>query len=187
MNKEDLKKLGLTDEAQMDQIIVLHGKDIEKHKTAAETVKTEADTVKAQLAEANKQIDGFKALKVEDIQKAADDYKAKYEQAQKDASAQVSALKYDTALKDALKEAKAKNPIAVQALLSKDALKYNETDGSIVGLKEQLEKIKSENDYLFEAEGTTPKIVAGGQNQSVIGDKVVEAARKSAGLVTGEK
>jgi hypothetical protein len=180
MKREDLTKLGLSEE-QVDKVMAENGKDIEKFKTAAETVKTEAESIKAQLTEANKQIEGFKGLDIEGVKKAADEWKVKAEQAQADAVKQVSALKFDHALDGALTGAKARNAKAVKALLQSDALKLQD-DGSIMGLKEQLDKIKSDNDYLFESETPTPKIVAGGHNQSVIGDAVVDAARKAAGL-----
>ena len=57
MNAEDLKKLGLDDEEAIQKIIVLHGKDIEKHKTSLTTVQTELEGVRKQLGDANTQID----------------------------------------------------------------------------------------------------------------------------------
>jgi hypothetical protein len=180
MKREDLEKMGLTKE-QIDAIMAENGKDVEKVKTDVQTAKTEADTAKAQLAEANKAIEGFKGLDVEGIKKAADDYKALAEQAKKDADARVAALQFDHALDKALGEAKVKDTVSVRAHLKADALKLNE-DGSILGLKEQLDSIKSTKDFLFESESGTPKIVAGGKNNSVMSDAVVEAARIAAGL-----
>ena len=81
----------------------------------------------------------------------ADDYKAKFEQAQADSKKQLDELRFNHALDSALGGAKAKNIKAVRALLETDKLKLNK-DGSLTGLSEQLEKIKSENDYLFETE-----------------------------------
>lgn len=182
MNKEDLKKLGIEDEELIQKVIVLHGKDIETHKNSIQTVKSELETVKTQLSEANTTIEGFKKLNVDEIKKAADDWKAKAEQAQLDAQKQVGELKFSYALDSALAGAKAKNTKAVKALLKTEDLKLAE-DGSLVGLKEQLEKVKAENDYLFETDEPAPKIVAGGgSGQPVITDSVVEAARKAAGL-----
>jgi len=181
MNAKDLIKLGLTEE-QADQIIVLHGKDIEKHKTALDTAKAESDGYKNQLTEANTAIEGFKALKVEDIQKAADDWKAKAEKAATDSATQLSALKFDHALEGALNGAKVKNAKTVTALLSRDLLKFNDADGSIIGLDGQLKEIKEKNDYLFEDTTPAPKIVTGANNQSVLSDKIVGAARQGAGL-----
>ena len=101
-------------------------------------------------------------MDVEGIKKAADDYKAKFEQAQKDAEQKTQALQFDFALTNALASAKAKNAKAVKALLDMDALKLNGDE--IVGLKEQLERVKAENSYLFESDKKTPEVVrpAGG-------------------------
>lgn len=184
MNKEDLQKLGIEDEDIIQKIIVLHGKDIESHKTNLSTMKTELDGLKGQLKDANDTIAGFKKLDVDAIKQAADDWKAKAEQAEKDAQSQVSAIKFDYALNSALVEAKAKNTKAVKALLNTQELKLAE-DGSLVGLNDQLTKIKAENDFLFvpeQQEKPQPKFSSGGRQEPIIGDKVVEAARKAAGL-----
>lgn len=181
MKREDLEKIeGLSKEA-IDKIMALNGADIEKHKTAAETAKTEADGLKTQLTEANKQIEAFKGMDVEGVKKSADEYKAKFEQAQADAKKQVDQLKFDHALDGALTTAKAKNAKAVRALLNTELLKLAD-DGSISGLNDQIAKIKTDNDFLFEDDKPGPKIVAGGNNKTVLSDPVIMAARKAAGL-----
>ena len=182
MKREDLIKLGVAEDV-VDKIMAAHGKDIEDHKSKLATAQTELEGLKGQLKDAGEAIEGFKKLDIDGVKKSADEWKAKAEQAEKDAQAQIQALKFEHALDGALTGAKAKNAKAVKALLQADALKLNE-DGSILGLKEQLEKIKSESDYLFESDVPTPKVVAGGNNKSVITDSVVLAARKAAGLPT---
>lgn len=181
MKKEDLIKLGV-DEKTVYQIFAIHGKDLEKMKSSVAQVTTERDALKTQLDETSKQIESFKNMKPEELQKAADEWKSKYEQATTEAQKQLANLKFDHALQSALSGAKAKNPKAVQALLDKELLKLNDADGSIVGLNEQLEKIKSENDYLFADETPAPKIVTGAKSQSIIGDPQMDAMRKAAGL-----
>jgi chromosome segregation ATPase len=185
MKREDLEKLGLTAE-QIDKIMAEHGKHIEKYKTDLTAVKTEADTLKKQLGEANQQIENFKSMDIEGVKKSADEYKAKFEQVQIDAKKQLEQLHFEHALTGALTGAKAKNVKAVRALLNTELLKLAE-DGSISGLKDQLEKIQSENDFLFDSGEKFPKIVIGGNNKSVINDPVILAARKAAGLPTEEK
>jgi hypothetical protein len=183
MKREDLKKLlgdSATDEA-IDKIMSLHGADVESHKGKLTTAQTEIDGLKGQLTEASAAIEGFKKLNPEQLQAAADDWKAKAEQAQTDAAAQVATLKFDHALESALTGAKARNPKAVTALLSRDALKLQD-DGSILGLKEQLETIQKDNDYLFESDKPEPRVVAGGNNQPVITDAFEAAMWKGAGL-----
>ena len=180
MKRDDLKAKGLTDE-QIDFVMGEYGRDVESHKAKLTTAQAELDSVKTQLTEASTTIDGFKALNVDQIKAAADEWKAKAEQAAKDAAAQISSLKFDHALDGALTGAKARNAKAVKALLDSNALKLND-DGSILGLNEQLAKIKSENDYLFDGEAADPKIVAGGNSKSVISDPMMIAVRKAAGL-----
>lgn len=181
MKREELEKLGLEKDA-IEKIMTLHGQAVEKHKADLSAAKVEADALKAQLQDASNQIESFKSLDIDGVKKQADEWKAKAEQAQADAAAQIQKIKFDTALTSALSEAKAKNPKAVQALLDANALKYNDADGSIVGLKEQLEKIKAENDYLFESTEVTPRIVAGGNNQHLQVDALTAAMRQGAGL-----
>jgi uncharacterized coiled-coil DUF342 family protein len=179
-----LTKLGLTDEKIIDAIMDAHGKDIEKHKTAAETAKASADALQAQLTEAGTTIEGFKKLDVEGIKVAANEWKAKAEQAQADAAKQISSLKFDHALDGALVGAKAHNTKAVKALLDIEQLRkaFNEADGSIPGLDDQLKKVKESDGYQFESDTPNPKIVIGGQNKSVLSDAGVDAARKAAHL-----
>jgi hypothetical protein len=181
MKREDLTKLGLAEDV-VDKIMSLHGSDIESHKTKLSTAATELEGVKAQLLEAGKQIEAFKGMNIDQIKASADEWKAKAEQATADGAAKIAALQFDHALDSALTGAKAKNAKAVKALLDMNALKYNEADGSVIGLEDQLKKVKETNDYLFASDAPTPKIVAGGNNQSVIGDPVMLAARKAAGL-----
>lgn len=81
-------------------------------------------------------------------QAAADDYKAKLEK-----------QAYDFALDRALMDAKAKNPVAVKALLKTDAITL---DGEkLIGLSEQLTSLKESDGYLFDGEPADPGKPAG--------------------------
>lgn len=168
MKREFLKELGLTDE-QIDKVMAENGKDIENAKgnttelqTELKTKETELETLQEQLKNANKQIEEFKDMDIDAIQKAADDYKEKYETAKTEAEEELEKIKFEYALDKALGDAKAKNTKAVKALLELDNLKM--TDEKILGLDEQLESIKKENDFLFEYEQQTPTFVLPGNN-----------------------
>lgn len=157
MNRELLKELGLEKDA-IDRIMSENGKDIESYKLQVSTLEAAKQALEQQLGEANKQIDDFKGLDIDGIKAAAEDYKAKFEAAEAKAKADMEKLQFDHALSGALSKAKAKNTKAVAALLNIDAL--NLKDGSIVGLDEQLKQLKADNDYLFEADEPTPRLVA---------------------------
>ena len=165
MTREFLKSLGIEDKAVVDKIMDENGKDIntEKGKYA------DYDTLKAQLSEANGKIEEFGKLDFDGVKAMADEYKTKFEAAQAESKAQLEKLKFDHALEAALSGAKARNVTAVRALLDSEKIKLNK-DGTLTGLSEQLEKIKTDNDYLFEAEKSaddpakeeTPKLFLGG-------------------------
>jgi hypothetical protein len=181
MKRDDLKKLELSDDA-IDAIMALHGKTIEAQKRTADTLTAELETVKGQLSEAGQAIESFKALKPDELKAAADEWKAKAEKATQDAEQMVNGLKFDYALKDALKTYKAKDPADVLPHLKRDTLKLSE-DGQIVGLKEQIEPLKEAKDYLFASDEPEPRIVAGtGKPKSTVTDTAVMAAYKAAGL-----
>lgn len=181
MKIEDLKNIGIEDEDLQKKIFALYGKGIEKHKADAEQAATEAAQIKAQLDEATKMIEGFKELDVESIKKTADEWKTKAEQAAKEAEEKVKNVKFEAALDMALAEAKVRNKKALKALLEREALQFTE-DETIEGLAEQLETIKTENEYLFEDETPKPRYTKQSNNQPVYGDSFTQAIRKGAGL-----
>jgi hypothetical protein len=181
MKKEDLIALGVTEE-QADKIFALHGKGIAKLQADAETAKTEAETLATQLTEANKQIESFKGMNIDQIKATADEYKTKFETAQTEHAAQLLKIKQDNALEKALKETyKVADLVAVKAHLKADGIKFNEKDDSFVGLEEQIKPLKETHGAYF-TDDKTPVIVAGGQSHSVIGDPVINAVRQAAGL-----
>lgn len=183
MKREFLKELELTDEA-IDKIMAENGKDIEGFKSKVSTLETERDGLKTQLDEANTQIEGFKELDVDGIKAAADEWKQKAEQAEKDSDAKLAELKFNHALESKLAGTKAKDAAIVAGLLDRDALKL--TEDGILGLDEQLSKIKEEKGFLFESEDDKdPKLViGGGTGGSLEGDANEASLRAAMGLGT---
>lgn len=184
MKKEDLIKLGLTDDAVIESIMKLHGLDIESHKTKVSDLQLQLEAATKQLTDANSAIEGFKKLNPEQLQAAADEWKTKYETATKEAADSLAKIKFDHALETALTGAKVKNAKTLVPLLSMDKLKLND-DGTISGLDEQIAKIKTENDYLF-SDAKEIKVVTGTKNQPVITDAFEAALLKGAGIKPSE-
>lgn len=182
MKREDLKALNLED-ATIDAIMALNGKAIESHKAAAQSAQSELETVKGQLTEANTVIESFKAMKPDELKAAADDWKAKYEQAEKDYQDKLATMQFDTELDTALAGAKVKNSKAAKALLNIDDLK--DANGKFIAERftEQIGKIKSDAEYLFESDESVPKIVTGGNNpKTTVPDALEAAMYKGAGI-----
>lgn len=183
MKRADVKKIlgeDASDEV-VDQIMEAHGRDLNKIKSDAESNTAELETLKSQLAEANTQIETFKAMKPDEIQKAADDWKTKYENLQQESAAQLQKVKFNHALERELKETYAvKDPRDVIPNLQLDTIKYS--DAGFEGLKDQIEPLKEAKAYLFSDTTEPPRLVDGGNQQNVVKDSFLEAAFKGAGL-----
>ena len=141
------------------------------------------DTLKEQLAAANKAIEDFKGMDIDGVKKAADEWKAKAEQAEKDAAARIADMEFDGDLKDAITAMKGRNAKAIRALLDVDALKASKNRAD--DIKSALDALKKDNDYLFESSQTPPPYSpgTGSQNMSGHSDGVEAAfARLNPGL-----
>ncbi len=158
MKREQLKEMGLAEDV-IDKIMAENGRDVEAEKAKATAKETELKNLNTQLTDANKQIESFKGMDVEGIKKAADDWKTKYESAKTEAEKELGNLRLDNAVERALTAAKTKNPKLAKAALDMSVIKL---DGeNILGLNEQLTKLKETDAYLFDE---TP---AGGQQTTM--------------------
>lgn len=168
MKREFLQNFKVGDAALpkevIDAIMEENGRDIE----AAKKPSPDYETVKQQLAEANKTIEGFKAMDIDGVKKAADEWKQKFEQAQKDADERIAAIQFDALLDSAITAARGRSTKAVKALLDMDALKASKDQKADVSAA--LEALKKESGYLFETE-TPPPYAAGTGTSSVGGTK----------------
>lgn len=146
MKRSFLEELGLEKDV-IDKIMAENGKDVEKVKDALADAEKERDDLKESVADRDKQL--------EDLKKAAGDN----EQLQKtieQLQADNKQIKIDAAVEKALTNAKAKNIVAVKALLGLENPELAE-DGTVKGLAEKLEAVKKDNDYLFNIEDASSK------------------------------
>ncbi|MBZ1505965.1 phage scaffolding protein [Leuconostoc mesenteroides] len=171
MNRDTLQKFGLSDE-QVNQVMAEHGKDLEKSKgteSELEQLKQQNTDLTSQIAERDKQLKDLsgKAGNNEELQTQIKALQDQNKQAKTDYEANIATLKRDGAIELALREAKAKNPKAVKALLNGDNITID--DDGVHGLKEQLEQLQESDGYLFtaEQEGAKPGVkITGSGNPS---------------------
>lgn len=168
MKKEDLIALGLSEE-QADKVIEGYGTMVPKSRlddkiAEVNDYKTQIADRDTQLTELQTKANGNEELQAEitRLQQENDQTKTEYE-------GKLQQKDYDFALTEALRDAKAKNPTAVKALLNVDTIKL--VDGKLAGLEEQLSTLKTSDDYLFVAEGlagrTPPNPGGGGKPQTL--------------------
>lgn len=164
MKKEDFVKLGVDEElakkletASQEELKNFIPKarfdEVNTAKNTAEALIKERDGQLETLRNSTGDVDSLKK-QIEDLQK---DNKAKDEAH----AAEIKKLKVDNAIDTALTNAKAKNAVAVKALL-KDLDKAEiADDGTIKGLAEQIEALQKSDAYLFEAKESKKAQVKG--------------------------
>lgn len=139
MKVEFLKGLGLTDE-QIQSIQAESGKEIQKYKDENATLKVDNDNKQELLDNANKEIDSYKSMDIEAIKKSAEDYKTKYETAEKDYQTKISQMEYDNKLGKFVDTLNLKNDIYKNAVISKIKEKELKFDGDTLLGGEELVK-----------------------------------------------
>lgn len=155
----------------IDAIMEENGHDIENAKRPY----ADYDAIKEQLAAANKTIDDFKGMDIDGVKKAADEWKQRAEQAEKDAAARIADMEFDGVLKDAITAAHGRNAKAIAALLDVPTLK--ESKNQAEDIKAALDALQKESGYLFGEVQTPPPYAPGAGTQSMGGTvSGVEAA-----------
>ena len=166
MRREFLKELGLSDE-QIDKVMTEHGKSVNSMKDELEKAKEfkqQVEELQGQLKDRDKQLEELskKAQGNEELTAEINKLKEANDKAVKEYEEKLKKQAFDFALERALVAAKARNPKAVKALLDLENIKL---DGEkLLGLEDQLKKLKESDSYLFEEEkkGQPPKIVTPG-------------------------
>ena len=168
MKRKFLEDMGLTKE-QVDSILDENSQDIGKAKGDLDTVQEkltnaekEITTLKGQVKERDGQLETLKNSTgdVEDLKQQIETLQKNNEAKDEKHAAEIKQLKVDAAVNTALTAAKAKNIIAVKALLKDlDKAELLE-DGSIKGLSEQIEALVKAEDskFLFDTDSKKAKL-----------------------------
>ena len=158
MNTETLQGIGLNDE-QIRSVMAEYGKEINPLKQAQASAEQERDSLKAQLEDVNGQLSEAQknSKKGSELQGQLKDLQKQFEDSKTKAEEQLQATKKDYEIAAALSKAGAKNDKAVKALLDTEKVNFDD-NGKLIGLSEQLEAVKKDNDFLFaDANESNPK------------------------------
>lgn len=152
MNKEDLIAMGLTDEQATKVMGSIDGNFVPKNRF--NEVNEENKTLKKTVSDRDKQLEDLKKSSGdnEELKKQIADLQKQNADQVKTHEAELKQLKIDNAVDAALTAAGAKNVKAVKALLDLEGVKIGE-DGSVIGVKEQIDKLTAAEDskFLFNA------------------------------------
>lgn len=155
MLKEILKKHGIEDNSiqeilksmEESKVYITKEQNIDERYSKLKSQKSELDKI---VADRDKQLEELKKNNSNNLEllKQIEDLKALNETSRTDYESKISKMEFDFALDKALSGAKCKNNKALKALLNMENLELK--DGSINGLKEQLESLRENDSYLFE-------------------------------------
>lgn len=157
MKREEVKqKIPGISEEQLQWIMDANGADINAEKQKAQTLQAERDTARNQLSEANKKLEGYDP---EWKQKAAD--------AEKNAAAQISAMKADYAAENAAAGLKFSSTSARKAVIADLKAKglALQDDGKLMGFDEFLTQYKGSDPDAFAPDKPAPTITVPGQGR----------------------
>nr|DAK25646.1 MAG TPA: minor structural protein [Caudoviricetes sp.]DAY18052.1 MAG TPA: minor structural protein [Caudoviricetes sp.] len=153
MNKEDLLKLGLTEE-QAEKVLSANTEQLKGFipKARFDEVNNAKKQTEKDLSERDKQLEILKNSTgdIETLKQTIETLQNENKASKEQYEANISKIKLDNAIDNALGNAKAKNSRAVRALLDMEKIKFeNET---LSGLDEQLKALKEAEDskFLFE-------------------------------------
>lgn len=153
MKKEELLNIGLTEE-QADKVFALNGKDIEKHKKAAEDARADKDALEKQVADRDKDIAELKKTNGDaaKIQEKLDELQGKYDKETEAYKAQLAQRDYLSAVDKAISESGIKFTSksaekAFRAGIGDSKLELK--DGVLDGFDKYLEKAKSDDPSAF--------------------------------------
>lgn len=154
MKNEELTALGLSDELA-DKVLVMHGKDIEKHKKQIATLEGERDNAKTQLDTANATLKKFDGIDPDKIQEELKAHKDRADEAEKNFNLKLAQRDQGDWLKKKLDEYGVTSHYAREQLISeiqseKDGLPWK--NGAYLGFDDYMKKAKEKDNSLYLSE-----------------------------------
>lgn len=171
--REELRGIGIDDD-KIENIMSLHGQEIQsfKEKVSQKDSKVnELQTTVDSYKEDNEQKDNElkdlqeKAKNGDDLQQTISDLRQANQDKEEQRQKEVKDLNFNHSLENKLRDVGARNVKAVRALLDSENLKFNDEDKEVIGLQDQLEKLRESDSYLFTDSTNTDDPAQGSQQQ----------------------
>ena len=146
MKKEELQKLGLTDE-QINEVFKMNGLDVNGAKGELENAKKELENYKAQFTNTQAELKKLQELKPEELSKQVSDLNEKLASQKADFEKQIADRNFNDLLAKTVTTAGGREAKAIMPFLDIEALKASKNQEA--DIKTAIETVKSEHDYLF--------------------------------------
>lgn len=146
MKKEELQKLGLTEE-QINEVFKMNGLDVNGAKGELENAKKELEDYKAQFTSTQAELKKLQELKPEELSKQVSDLNEKLASQKADFEKQIADRNFNDLLAKTVTTAGGREAKAIMPFLDIGALKASKNQEA--DIKTAIEAVKSEHDYLF--------------------------------------
>lgn len=146
MKKEELQKLGLTEE-QINEVFKMNGLDVNGAKGELENAKKELENYKAQFTSTQAELKKLQELKPEELSKQVSDLNEKLASQKADFEKQIADRNFNDLLAKTVTTAGGREAKAIMPFLDIEALKASKNQEA--DIKSAIEAVKSEHDYLF--------------------------------------
>lgn len=149
MQRKFLDDFGLEKDI-VDKIMAENGMDIEEARSKLEA---ERDNYKSQLETAQTALKEFDGIDVKELSGKIAQLEADMSKKETEYQSKIADMEFNSVLDGAITKSGARNAKALKALLDIDVLKMSKNQAEDINAA--IEKVKSENDYLFETKKNT--------------------------------
>lgn len=155
--REDLRNIGIDDES-LEKVMSLHGQEIQGFKdkvsqkdTKLNELQNTVDSYKEDNEQKDNELKGLqeKAKNGDDLQQTISDLRQANQDKEEQRKQEVKDLNFNHSLENKLRDSGARNVKAVRSLLESENIKFNDEDNEVIGLQDQLEKLRESDSYLF--------------------------------------
>lgn len=146
MKKEELQKLGLTEE-QINEVFKMNGLDVNGAKGELENAKKELENYKSQFTSTQAELKKLQELKPEELSKQVSDLNEKLATQKADFEKQIADRNFNDLLTKSVATAGGREAKAIIPFLDVEALKASKNQEA--DIKSAIEAVKGEHDYLF--------------------------------------
>lgn len=180
MDRKTLEDKGLKKESIDFILNGWHKKDSE-NKEEVKTLNAKITSLNDEINTRNKDLEELKKVDSNEIQNKLDTLQKDYDDLKVDSEKQINQIKKDTQIKNALNKSNAKDFEDIIKFIDIDKISVD--NGNLIGLSEQLENLKTNKSYLFNAqEEEEPKTVDLGKEHNEVMSDVDNELREAMGL-----
>ena len=184
MKKEDLQKLGLTEE-QINEVFKMNGLDVNGAKGELENAKKELENYKSQFTSTQAELKKLQELKPEELSKQVSDLNEKLASQKADFEKQIADRNFNDLLTKSVATAGGREAKAIIPFLDVEALKTSQNQET--DIKSAIETVKKDHDYLFTSNEPVKNPVSSTQGNGNTGDTGLDFARSIMGVKTEKK